>query len=355
MQTIDYSLWFNGDHFCMDHAGMMKNATLRQLKVFESVARNLSFTRAAEELYLTQPTVSIQLKQLSDVIGLPLIEQIGKRIYLTDAGQALLKTCREVFDSLERFEMLVSDMKGVKAGKLRLAVITTAKYFIPRLLGQFCQDYPGIDVSLKVTNRERVLQRMADNEDDLYVLGAPPEDADMVAEPFLENPLVVVAARGHPLAREKGISAQRLAQEPFIMREPGSGIRLATEQFFAERGLRLNVRMELGSNEAIKQAVAGNLGVAVLSAHTVPLERGSEDLVLLDVKHFPIRRHWYLAYPRNKQLSIVARSFLEFLHREARLIGDKYLQGIPGLPARPAHARPAPARESAARKTRKAK
>jgi len=339
----------------MEKAGLMKNATLRQFKVFESVARNLSVTRAAEELYLTQPTVSIQLKQLSDVIGLPLIEQIGKRIYLTDAGQALLKTCREVFDSLERYEMLISDMKGVKAGKLRLAVITTAKYFIPRLLGQFCQDYPGIDVSLKVTNRERVLQRMAENQDDLYVLGALPEEADVVIEPFLENPLVVVAARSHPLAAEKAISAQRLAEEAFIMREPGSGIRLATEQFFAERGLKLNVRMELGSNEAIKQAVAANLGIAVLSAHTVPLEHGSEDLVLLDVKHFPIRRHWYLAYPRNKQLSVVAQAFLEFLQREAKVIGDKYLQGIPGLHSPASHERPAPEPQPAARKARQKK
>ena len=242
--------------------------------------------------------------------------------------------CREIFDGLARFEMLVSDMKGVKAGKLRVAVITTAKYFIPRLLGQFCQQYPGIDVSLKVTNRERVLQRMAENQDDLYVLGTPPEDNEMVAEPFLENPLVVVASRDHPLARQKGILAQRLAQEPFVMREPGSGIRLATEQFFGDRGIRLNVRMELGSNEAIKQAVAGNLGIAMLSAHTVPLERGSEDLVLLDVKDFPIRRHWYLAYPRNKQLSVVAQAFLKFLHQESKVITAKYLQGIPGLPAR---------------------
>lgn len=319
----------------MEKTVMMKNATLRQLKVFESVARNLSFTRAAEELYLTQPTVSIQLKQLTALVGLPLIEQIGKRIYLTDAGQELLTVCREIFDGLARFEMLVADMKGVKTGKLRVAVITTAKYFIPRLLGQFCQDYPGIDVSLKVTNRERILQRMDENQDDLYVLGTPPEDNDMVAEPFLENPLVVVASRDHPLARQKDIVAQRLAQEPFIMREPGSGIRLATEQFFAHRDIRLNVRMELGSNEAIKQAVAGNLGIAVLSAHTVPLGRENEDLVLLDVKDFPIRRHWYLAYPRNKQLSIVAQAFLKFLHQESKVITAKYLQGIPGLPARP--------------------
>lgn len=312
---------------------MMKNATLRQLKVFESVARNLSYTRAAEELYLTQPTVSIQLKQLTDIVGQPLLEQIGKRIYLTDTGRELLKVCRDTFEGLSRFEMLVSDMKGVKAGKLRVAVITTAKYFVPRLLGLFCQRYPGIDVSLKVTNRERILQRMADNQDDIYVLGTPPENMDIQIEPFLENPLVVLAASSHPLAQEKNISPQRLAEEPFLMREPGSGIRLSTEQFFAERGLRLKVRMELGSNEAIKQAVASGLGIAVLSAHTLALDRNSGELAYLDVQGFPIRRHWYWAYPKDKQLSVVARAFLKFLHEESKLVGEKYLQGLPGFPA----------------------
>lgn len=312
---------------------MIKNATLRQLKVFESVARNLSYTRAAEELYLTQPTVSIQIKQLTDIVGLPLLEQIGKRVYLTDSGRELLKVCREIFEGLSRFEMLVSDMKGVKAGKLRLAVITTAKYFVPRLLGLFCQRFPGIDVSLKVTNRERVLQRMADNQDDIYVLGTPPEDMDIEVEPFLENPLVVLAPGNHPLAAEKNISLQRLADEPFLIREPGSGIRLATEQLFAERGLKLKVRMELGSNEAIKQAVAGGLGIAVLSAHTLTLDHNSEELAILDVQGFPIQRHWYLAYPKDKQLSVVALAFLEFLHKESKLIGEKYLQGIPGFPS----------------------
>lgn len=312
---------------------MMKNATLRQLQVFEAVARNLSYTRAAEELYLTQPTVSIQLKQLTDIVGQPLLEQVGKRVFLTDTGRELLKVCRDIFDSLSRFEMLVSDMKGVKAGKLRLAVITTAKYFVPRLLGLFCQRYPGIDVSLKVTNRERVLQRMAENQDDLYVLGTPPEHMDIEVEPFLENPLVVLAPSNHPLAAQKNISPQRLAEEQFLMREPGSGIRLATEDFFGERGLKLKVRMELGSNEAIKQAVAGGLGIAVLSAHTLALELNSDELVLLDVQDFPIRRHWYLAYPKDKQLSVVALAFLKFLHEESSTIGEKYLQGIPGFPS----------------------
>lgn len=309
----------------------MKHATLRQLKVFESVARNLSFTRAAEELHLTQPTVSIQLKQLSDIVGLPLLEQIGKRIHLTDVGHELLKVCHETFEGLARFEMLVSDMKGVKAGKLRLAVITTAKYFVPRLLGPFCELYPGIDVSLKVTNRERVLQRMADNLDDLYILGQPPENSEVFSEPFLENPLVVVARSSHPLAAEKIISPQRLVEEQFLMREPGSGIRLATEQFFAERALKLKVRMELGSNEAIKHAVAGGLGIAVLSAHTLALERSSDELAILNVEGFPIRRHWYLAYPKDKQPTVVAQAFLDFLRKESKLLGEHYLRGIPGF------------------------
>jgi DNA-binding transcriptional LysR family regulator len=312
---------------------MMKHATLRQLKVFEAVARNLSFTRAAEELYTTQPTVSIQLKQLTDIVGQPLLEQIGKRIYLTETGRALLKVCRDIFDGLDRFEMLVSDMNGVKAGKLHLAIISTAKYFVPRLLGLFCQRYPGIDVALKVTNRERVLQRMADNMDDLYVLGQPPEHMDVEFESFMENPLVVLADRNHPLANQKNIAPERLEQEQFLMREQGSGTRLATEQFFSERGLKLKVKMEIGSNEAIKQAVAGGLGITVLSAHTLALERSIDELVILDVQGFPIQRYWYLAYPKDKQLSVVARAFLEFLHEESKLHGEKYLQGIMGFRA----------------------
>lgn len=311
----------------------MKHATFRQLKVFESVARNLSFTRAAEELHLTQPTVSIQLRQLSDIVGLPLLEQVGKKVFLTEAGRELLRVSHDIFEGMSRFEMLVSDMKGVKAGKLRLAVITTAKYFVPRLLGPFCKRYPGIDVSLKVTNRERVLQRMADNQDDLYVLGQPPEHLEVELEPFLENPLVVVAARSHPLAIEKSISLSRLAEEPFLMREPGSGTRLATERFFGEHGLKPKVRMELGSNEAIKQAVAGGLGIAVLSAHTLALERSSEELVFLDVEGFPIRRHWYVAHLKDKQPSVVALAFLAFLHEESKLLGEHYLRSITGFPA----------------------
>lgn len=313
---------------------MMKNTTFRQLKVFEAVARNLSFTRAAEELHTTQPTISIQFKQLSEIVGQPLIEQVGKRLYLTDTGSELLKTCREVFDSMARFEMLVSDMRGIKAGKLRLSVITTAKYFVPRLLGRFSNLYPGIEVSLNVINRQRMLQRVTENLDDLYVLGRPPEHMEVQLEPFMENPLVVLAANDHPLVGAKSISAERLSQEPFLMREPGSGTRLATEQFFAEHKLKCKIKMELGSNEAIKQAVAGGLGIAVLSAHTLALERHAQELVILDVQGFPIHRQWHLAYPKEKPLSIVAQAFLDFMQTESKAHGEKYLQDIVGFPNR---------------------
>ncbi len=311
----------------------MRHATLRQLKVFEAIARHLSFTRAAEELHLTQPTVSMQIKQLTGTVGTPLFEQIGKRIHLTGAGQALHATCREIFNSIERFEMDVANRKGLKKGRLKLAVITTAEYFAPRLLGPFCQRHPGIDVSLKVTNRESVLERLVQNLDDLYILGQPPENLDVCSEPFLENPLVVVAPRGHPLSEQKRIPLKRLAEVPFLMREPGSGTRMMTQRLFDEQGIPVNIRMELGSNEAIKQAIAGGLGLSVLSRHSLALEGEQGPLVILDVQHFPIRRNWYVVYPSGKQLSTVAQAFLEFLKDEAVRITPDFC-GTPAAYAR---------------------
>ncbi len=300
----------------------MRHATFRQLKVFETIARHLSFTRAAEELFLTQPTVSMQIKQLTDIVGLPLLEQIGKRIHLTDAGRELYTTCQEIFGSLERFEMTIADHKGLKKGRLRLAVITTAKYFAPRVLGPFCQRYPGIDISLKVTNRERVLERLSENMDDLYILGQPPGNLGTNFQPFMENPLVMVARADHPLAKRKNIPLQRIAEEPFIMREPGSGIRQATQQLFEDNGISLRVRMELGSNEAIKQGIAGGLGIAALSVHTLALDWTSGEFAILDVEGFPILRHWYIAYPGDKKLSVVAQAFYDYLLNEGRQVAE---------------------------------
>jgi DNA-binding transcriptional LysR family regulator len=296
----------------------MRHSTLRQLELFEAIARLGSFTRAAEELFLTQPTVSMQIKKLSDTVGMPLFEQVGKKIYLTEIGRELHRTCLGISDHLSNFEMIAADMKGLKKGKLRLAVVTTAKYFAPRLLGTFCQKYPGVDVSLKVSNRERVLERMSQNMDDLYILGQPPVDANVVAEAFLENLLVVIAPANHPLEKKKRIPLDRLAKEPFLLREPGSGTRIATERLFDEKGLKLKTRMELGSNEAIKQAVIGSLGVSVLSSHTLESDTPSKQFVVLDVQGFPIKRHWYFVYPAGKQLSIIARTFTDHLRKASR-------------------------------------
>lgn len=301
----------------------MKQSTLHQLKVFEAVARHNSFTRAAEELFLTQPTVSMQVKQLTKAVGMPLFDQVGKRLYLTQAGEELVKTCREVFEKLDQFEMTIADLKGLKQGRLRLAVITTAKYFVPRLLGPFCKRFPGIDVSLQVTNHEHILNRLNENLDDLYVMSQLPDSIEVTYKRILDNPLVVLAPANHPLAQEKNIPIERIAAEPFIMREPGSGTRKAVQALFDEHKLSLKVQLDLGSNEAIKQAIAGGLGISILSLHTIALEGPSSQLAVLDAQHFPIERYWYAIYPNGKQLSIVARTFLDYLLTEGKQVAEQ--------------------------------
>ncbi|MEM9947766.1 MAG: LysR substrate-binding domain-containing protein [Cyanobacteria bacterium P01_D01_bin.36] len=306
----------------------MIHATLHQLKVFEATARHGSFTRAAEELYLTQPTVSIQVKQLTKSVGLPLFEQIGKRLYLTEAGQKLLSTCQEIFNGLEQFEMSVADLKGMKQGQLRLAVITTAKYFVPRLLGPFCQRFPGIDISLRVTNHEGLRESMVANEDELYIISQAPDSPDLNIHPFLENPLIVLAPISHPLAQKKNIPIEALNNERFIMREPGSGTRKAVEALFSENDIEVKVSLELGSNEAIKQAIAGGLGISILSQHTIISEGTSGEFAILDVQGFPIERDWYVAHLAGKQLSVVAETFLQFLLEESQDMAKKLLPGL---------------------------
>lgn len=295
---------------------MLRYISLRQLQIFEAIGRLRNFTRAAEELFLTQPTVSMQVKKLEEGIGLSLHEQIGKQIYLTDAGARLYNYTRQILDAVRNMEMEVADMHGMKTGNLRLGVVTTAKYFVPHALGKFCERYPGVDVALKVTNRERLLERMAQNQDDLYIMGRPPQSEDVLFEPYLANPLVVLASRNHPLAGESGIDPRRLAEYPFIMREAGSGTRMATESFFAQRDIRLKIRMELGSNEAIKQAIDAGLGLSVLSRHTLAMQGENPRLAILDVQGFPIPWQWHVGYNRGKHLSVVALTFLDFLRTE---------------------------------------
>lgn len=291
----------------------MIQATLHQMRVFQTVASHGSFTKAAEELFITQPTVSNQMKQLTQTVGMPLFEQIGKQLYLTDIGRELLASCQEIFEQLDRFEMIVADIKGTKQGRLRLAVVTTAKYFVPRILGYFCQKYPKVDVALEVTNHQNITRRMLENQDDLYILSQPPQDIPVYSKALMDNPLVLVANKNHPLAGEKNIPIKRLTDEAFIMREQGSGTRKAVQKLFAKHKISVKVRLELNSNEAIKQAIAGGLGISVLSEHTLYRESSELELTTLDVQGFPIQRQWYVSYLDGKQLSVIAQAFLEYI------------------------------------------
>lgn len=290
----------------------MLHLTLRQLQVFESVARHLSLSRAAEELHLSQPGVSMQLKKLSEAVSHPLLEQTGKKVKLTDQGQELVTMAREILGAVKRYELSLVERQGLAGGSLRIVAITTASYFVPRLLGDFSRRHPGVKVSLRVTNREQVLSSLAAGLDDLYVLGQPPEGLAVTAIPFLENPLVALAAPDHPLAHKKNIPLARLAEEPWLLREPGSGTRKAVERLFADHGQQLTPRMELGSNEAIKQAVLAGLGISVVSRHTLTLHTPGQ-FAILDAVGFPIPRQWYAVYPAGRQRSVVARTFLDFL------------------------------------------
>jgi DNA-binding transcriptional LysR family regulator len=297
----------------------MMHVTLRQLQAFEAVARLKSFSRAAEEMHVTQPSVSKQIRLLHEQVGLPLLEQLGKKVFLTQAGEELYATCADWLDTWGRFEQTIANLKGLKQGRLKLAAVTTTKYFMPRILGPFCSQYPGIDVALEVINRDRLLDRLARNQDDLYVMGVPPEGMDTESEPFMDNPLVVLAQASHPMVGRKRIPFAELAEETFLAREQGSGTRMTMERVFQEHATPLRIKMELGSNEAIKQAVAGGLGLAMLSRSTLNFDPGNTEFAVLDVEGFPIMRAWYVVRPKGKQLSVVAATFLEFLRGHVQL------------------------------------
>jgi LysR family transcriptional regulator, low CO2-responsive transcriptional regulator len=311
---------------------LIRYATFRQFQVFEAIYRLGSFTRAAEELFLTQPTVSMQIKKLAEAIGLPLFEHVGRNVEPTEAGKELYAACRSMFETLSNLEMKIADMKGLKRGRLRMGVITTAKYLAPEMLGEFSHIYPGIDLSLKVTNRDSIIRRIRANEDDLYIMGQAPEgDFEVEAFSFAPNPLVVMAPRDHPLVGKKNISMDEIVKEPFIIREPGSGIRDAMFKVFDEIGARPTIRMELGNNEAIKHAIAGGLGLSVLSLHTLSLEGPDGPVVVLDVEGFPILRNWYIVYPKGKELSLVAQTFLDFVINSESTIRERMQKMWPEL------------------------
>lgn len=293
------------------------NITLRQLKVFERVARRLSFTRAAEELFLTQPAVSMQIKQLEESIGLPLFERLGKKIYLTPAGDELFQLSRKIAEELDEAEQLIDEMKNTESGRLNVSVASTVHYFAIRLLGEFCRRHPKVRVRFKVTNRKGLLRDLEDNEADLLLMGQPPDNQDLEVEFFLRNPVVIIAPAGHPLASQSNISLKALADETFIMREMGSGTRNSVERFLAERGVHLKVSMEMNNNGAIKQGVEEGLGLGIVSIHTLERELESGRLVVLDVESFPIMRQWYIVNRAGKRLSAIATEFADFVRRDS--------------------------------------
>jgi LysR family transcriptional regulator, low CO2-responsive transcriptional regulator len=293
--------------------------TLRQLKVFERVARRLSFTRAAEELYLTQPAVSMQIKQFEESVGLPLFERLGKKIYLTPAGEELYRLSRTVAQQLDEAERLIEELKGTDGGRLAVSVASTVHYFAIRLLADFRRLYPKVQVSFTVTNRKGLLAQLEDNEADIVLMGQPPEDQDLTAEAFMENPLVIIAAAEHRLAGRRAIPVDELRSEIFLMREQGSGTRTSVERFFAERGIgSISASMEMNTNSAIKQGVEVGLGLGIVSLHTVEREVADGRLVVLDVESFPIIRRWYLVHRSGKRLSSVARAFEDLVRSEAK-------------------------------------
>ena len=290
--------------------------TFHQLRLLLAVSREGSVSRAAQRLHLTQPTLSTQLRQLAEQVGLPLFERVGRKLHLTAAGRVVLDTAARVEQELENLDETLAELRGDVVGRLRLAVVSTAETFIPRLLGDFRRERPAVEVSLVVLNRDAVIRRLADNLDDLYIMSRPPQAPPVVATPFLSNPLVVVAAADHPLAGRETLQIEALAAEEFVLREPGSGTRQAAEHFFAAHGLALRPRLELGSNEAVKQAVAGGLGLSLLSAHALA-HAVDEGIAVLRVEGTPLPTQWQVVYPAGKRLSPLASAFLAFLRERA--------------------------------------
>jgi DNA-binding transcriptional LysR family regulator len=303
-----------------------RRITFRQIETFAAVAHAGSFTRAAETLHLTQPAVSIQIRQIADAVGLPLFESNGRGIALTAAGEELLATTRRLDDVWNGFEAAIADLKGLRRGKLRVALVTTAKYFLPRMLGTFCRRYPDIDIALEIANREQIIERMRNNQDDLYIMSYPPEDLDVVTQPFLTNEHVVIAALGHPAVGQR-MALAALSEEPFLLRESGSGSRNAIDRHLATLGLRLNVRLSLASNEAIRDLVASGMGLAVLSRHALGSDPARDGIAILDIEGFPLVHAWSVVHLRSKLLSLPARAFRDELLQVAGDAGAQVAVG----------------------------
>lgn len=296
----------------------MMHVTLKQFQLFEAVIRLGNITRAAEEANLSQPAVSIQIKRFEEAVGQSLTENAGKGIRPTEAGRVVLSHCRAVLQEVASLEADLSSMKGLKTGRLRISAVTTVNYFVPPLLRSFCDRFPGIKVVLDVANREEMLLQLMENEVDIGIMGQPPEGAALDATPFLDNPLIIVAPGDHPLARRKTpIPLARLAEEPFLMREPGSGTRGVMERIFEERGIKAKTSVEVSGAAALNQSVQAGLGLALMSRDAVemPLQLGR--LVELNVEDFPVVRQWHLVHRFGRTLSAPAAAFKAFILENA--------------------------------------
>jgi len=303
--------------------GLQMHVTLRQLEAFITVARHLSFTRAANELSLTQPAVSMQIKQLENQLGQALFEQMGKKLYLTEAGRDVRQYARSILQQVDDLKAGLDSLSGLERGTLSISVATTAHYFAPKLLSIFYERYPGVNVKLDVTNRESLVSQLENNTVDMVIMGRPPEDIDVESGTFMENPLVLIAPADHPFTREKSIQLKRLESEVFLVREEGSGTRKAMEMFFAQHGIQMTTGMEVSSDEAIKRSVQAGLGLGIMSRDAVQNELQLGLLTVPDVLHFPIMRHWYVMHRKGKRLSPVAQAFKGFLLEEAATILNK--------------------------------
>lgn len=304
----------------------LKHGTLPQLRVFEASVRLGSLARAAEELHMAPPTASVQIKKLTETIGLPLFEHIGKRVYPTEVGRTVYASCNDLFRALATLEETLAGMRGLERGRLRLAATPAARYFAPRLLGAFVQRHPAIEASLEIANRHGLLERLDANRDDLYLFADAPRDRDVLVQAILPNPLVVLARADHVLARERQIAFARLAKEPFLLREAGSGTRAAVLDLFAQHGMAPMIRMELDSNEAIREAIRAGMGVSILPRYMLALEAENEHLACLDVEGFPLESYWKFVYPVGKRLSPAARAFLDFSRTEAKSLAREGLR-----------------------------
>jgi len=298
----------------------LRHATLRQLQVFTAAARHLSFSRAAAELHLTQPGVSMQIRELEDHAGLPLFERIGRRMHLTEAGTSLLGRALDVARALADADEALDALRGLARGRINLGVTSTAKYFAPQLLARFRDQHPALEFRLAVSNREAVIDALAANEVDLAVMGRPPQELATESAAFAAHPFVIIAAPNHPLARKRRLPVAALAAESFLVREPGSGTRSAMQQFFGQQEVSVRVGMEMASNETIKQAVMAGMGVSFISRHTIGLELATRRLAVLDVRGLPVMREWFVVHLAAKRLSPTAVAFRAFVLRHGRAL-----------------------------------